>query len=115
MAGLTLPFLLDSLQGIIVLKSMNKTIKAQENRETLIENNTEAQAELLGKGWKQNLFYEKGFLNKQICSVVVIAATYYFSVMEIIEARNKGFAVIVLTYSLLSLGSFLDLSLVRDF
>ena len=56
MAGLTLPFVLDSLQGIIVLKSMNKTIKAQENRETLIENNTEAQAELLGKGWKQNLF-----------------------------------------------------------
>lgn len=70
---------------------------------------------MFGKDWKQNLFFEKGYLNKQICSIVVISSVFYFALLDLEQAKHKGFAAIVLTYALLSLASFLSLKFVTDF
>ena len=52
---------------------------------------------------------------KQMFAVAVIFAMLHFSLVGLIMANEKSLAAVVLTYALISLATFLNLSQIRDF
>jgi len=67
-------------------------------------------------GWKFNLFNITGQLNKQLCAVGTIFGLMYFSLLSIAQSEfHLSFSIIVLSYSLICLFSFMNLTYVRDF
>lgn len=75
--------------------------------------NTEVKEHLFNKGWKFNMFNVKGQLQKQLSAVTVIFAMLQFALVGV--ATESSFAMLVCTYSLICLLSFLNISYVRDF
>jgi len=62
------------------------------------------------------MFNVTGQLNKQLCAVAVIFAQAYFATMSLLYSNGHlCFSIIALSYSLICLFSFLNLTYVRDF
>ena len=70
---------------------------------------------LFNQGWKYDLFNVQGQMWKQMFAVAVIFAMLHFSLVGLIMANEKSLAAVVLTYSLICLATFLNLSQIRDF
>jgi len=68
------------------------------------------------KGWKFNLFNQRTQVNKQISAISVICLQLYLSLVEITSFNmHQCFSIIVLSYSLICMFSFLNVVYVRDF
>lgn len=132
--AMAVPFLMDAALGINILR----VIFGQETNEPvcyddLLENpDQEASKEfndrlpeilkkgkvaekMFTKGWKFDMFNVQGQSNKQIAAVTVIFAQMYFSIIEMIMGEHQTLAILVLTYSLICLFAFFNLTYIRDF
>lgn len=69
------------------------------------------------KGWKFNQFNEKKQTNKAIAAVIVIFVQFVFALSSLINmhAQIQCFSLVVLTYSLICMFSYFNVTYVRDF
>ena len=95
----------------------NKMAEQKEFNDRVPEalKDTVLKQKLFNQGWKYNLFDVKGQMWKQLFAVAVIFAMLHFSLVGLVMTKEKSFAAVVLTYSLICMATFLNLSPVRDF
>lgn len=70
---------------------------------------------MFNKGWKQDLFNTQGQVWKQIFAVAVIFALLQTSISGVIMSNEKSLGCVVLTYSMICLATFFNLTQIRDF
>jgi hypothetical protein len=70
---------------------------------------------MFNKGWKQDLFNVSNQVNKQIFAVAVIFGLIGTSLCGLVETNEKSFSIVVLTYALICLATFFNLTQIRDF
>lgn len=76
---------------------------------------TEFKDKLFNRGWKQDLFNTEGQMWKQIFAVAVIFLLLQTSLTGVIMSNEKSFACVVLTYSIVCLATFFNMTQIRDF
>ena len=130
--ALALPFVFDAVYGLWVVKQVfSKTeemigddlltekqeeTKKYNDRLPQILKQTTLSKKVFTKGWKFDLFNEQFKVAKQISAISVIFAMIYFSLVGVInQSEHHHLSIMVLTYSLICLFSFFNLTYVRDF
>lgn len=131
---MVIPFIIDAAFGLNILR----IIFGSEQDETLCYNDLlenpeqETQKEfndrvptilkkgrlsrkIFTQGWKFDMFNVTGQLSKQIAATAVIFAQLYLSIIGCIVSEHQTLSILVLTYSVICLFSFFNLTYIRDF
>jgi len=136
MTAITIPFALDAIYGLVILRSIFNNREVVNFASELIDAPKKSEVDqdkfnnrlpsvlqegkvankMFNQGWKFNLFNVQGQIDKQIMALMVIFMEIYCSLVGIVnQSEHQCLSIVVLTYSLICMFSFMNLTYVRDF